>query len=77
MKHIKTSDELLLKGYNHKALESLEYSLGSMRGLLMTSDTFRSNILLRMCKALSKIKRHEEALQACDSVLDMRRSTGK
>lgn len=75
MKHIKTSDDLLLKGYNHKALESLELSLGTMRGLLMTSDTFRSTILLRMCRAYSKIKRHEEALQACDSVLEMRRSS--
>jgi DnaJ homolog subfamily C member 3 len=74
MKHIKTSDELLTKGYNHKALESLEFSLGAMRGMLMTSDTFRSNILLRMCRAYSKIKRHEEALASCDSVLEMRKA---
>jgi tetratricopeptide (TPR) repeat protein len=61
-----------LQGYNHKALATLDEALAAMRGLQMTSGTFRSGVLLKLCNANSQIKRHEEALQFCDQALQLR-----
>jgi len=66
------ADELLLKGYNHKALGVLDEALGLMRSLQMSSGTFRSRILLKLCAANSQIKRHEEALISCDQAVELR-----
>jgi len=47
-----------------------------MRGLQMSSGTFRSGILLKLCASNSQIKRHEEALQFCDQALELRQPPG-
>jgi len=42
----------------------------------MSSGTFRSGILLKLCASNSQIKRHEEALQFCDQALELRQPPG-
>ena len=72
LKLLGKADELLVKGYNHKALGVLDEALGLMRSLQMSSGTFRSRLLLKLCEANSQIKRHEEALLACDQAVELR-----
>jgi len=72
LKLLKSSDELVKKGYNHKALKVLDEALSAMRGMHMSSGTFRSTVLIKLCTANSKIKKHEEALLFCDQALELR-----
>jgi DnaJ family protein C protein 3 len=74
LKLLKSADDLILKGYNHKALKVLDEALSSMRGMHMSSGTFRSTVLIKLCNANSQIKRHEEALLFCDQALGLRQA---
>ena len=60
------------KSKNHKAMAVLDDALSVMKGLDVSSGMFRTNILLRMCTANSELKRHDEALMACDQCVKQR-----
>jgi len=72
LKLIKEVDEKLGKSQNHKALATLEEALSGMKGMDVNSGLFRSGLLLRQCKAYGELKRHEEALMACDQSVQRR-----
>jgi len=75
LKLIKEADEKLSKSQNHKALATLEEALSGMKGMDVNSGLFRSGLLLRQCKGYSELKRHEEALMACDQSVQVRAHT--
>jgi len=72
LKLIKEVDEKLAKSQNHKALKTLEEALSGMKGMEVNSGLFRSGLQLRQCKGYSELKRHEEALLACDQSVQRR-----
>jgi len=76
LKGLKNVDDLSQKGYYHRALDALEGCLADMKALQLSSGTFRSTVLLRQCRAMSQIKRHEEALEACDLAVQLREASG-
>jgi tetratricopeptide (TPR) repeat protein len=72
LKLIKEVDEQLAKSQNHKALATLDEALSGMKGMDVNSGLFRSGLLLRQCRGYSELKRHEEALMACDQSVQRR-----
>ncbi|KAL3908860.1 MAG: hypothetical protein SGARI_002876 [Bacillariaceae sp.] len=63
------------KGYNNAAAELVEECLSAMRGLDVDSPLFRSKIMLKKCKILSSMGKHEQALTNCDPAVALRVST--
>ncbi len=64
LKLLETADGQLVKGYNHKALGTLDEALGAMQGLHLSSSSFRARVLVKMCSANSAVKRHEVGTRA-------------
>lgn len=67
-------DELLEKSANHKAVEVLEDALSLLRGMKSSSVMFRSSVLLKLCRAQSAMRLHEQALAACDTAVERQRT---
>ena len=55
----------LTKGYNHRAVTALDDVLGKLRGMDVGSALFRAQILLKLCRARSSMRKHEEAMHDC------------
>ena len=67
-----------LATFQDEALAILEEALSSnmwrtMQGMGIKTGLFQSGVLLRQCKAGSRLNRHEEALMACDKSVQLRR----
>jgi hypothetical protein len=60
------------KGYNKAAAEIVDDCLSAMRGLDVDSPLFRSKIQLKQCTILSAMGKYEEALENCDSAVELR-----
>jgi len=71
VKMLETIEKHLQKGYNHKAVATLEDTLAELHGMDgLGSGVFRSTILLKLCRALSGMNRHEEALDNCQQAYE-------
>ncbi|KAJ1461326.1 hypothetical protein M885DRAFT_507245 [Pelagophyceae sp. CCMP2097] len=73
-------DKLLKKGYSLKALDALDEAIGAVDALAAelgalgstgNCDAYRATLLVRACSANSRVKRHEDALLACDRAVDI------
>jgi tetratricopeptide (TPR) repeat protein len=74
VKRLAEVDEQVEKGYNKKAMELIYETEAAMRGLDVDSPIFRSVIEVKMCKVLSSLQKHEEALISCDSAVTQRQT---
>ena len=72
VKLLNKADEQIKKGYNKAASEFVDECLSAMRGLDVDSPLFRSHIQLKQCTILSGMGRYEEALENCDTAVDLR-----
>lgn len=72
VKLLNKADEQIQKGYNNAASEFVDECLSAMRGLDVDSPLFRSHIQLKQCTILSGIGKHEEALENCDTAVELR-----
>ena len=65
------ADAEIKKGYNKAAGEFVNDCLSAMRGLDVDSPLFRSHIQLKQCSIQSGMGNHEEALNICDTALEL------
>jgi len=65
LKLTQEAETQLTKGYNHRAVKALDDVLGKLRGMDVGSALFRAQILLKLCRARSSMKKHEEAMHDC------------
>jgi len=72
VKLMEKAEEQIQKGYNQKASAIVDDCLSAMRGLDVDSPLFRSKIQLKQCTILSGMGKHEEALNNCDSAIEVR-----
>jgi len=72
VKLLKQADDEMEKGFNKKAMDIIDECLSAVRGLDVDSPMFRSVIQLKLCKVQSRLRRHEEALENCDSAIKQR-----
>ena len=66
---------MLADKWIHKGALALDRALTALDELGIDTDLFRSGIVLQQCGAFSGLKRHEEAIMACDSAVAMRGKT--
>ena len=69
------ADKKLADKWIHKGNVVLDKALALLDAMGLDTDLFRSNLVLKKCGALSGLKRHEEAIMACDSAVAMRGQT--
>jgi tetratricopeptide (TPR) repeat protein len=72
VKLLNKADEQIKKGYNKAASEFVDECLSAMRGLDVDSPLFRSHIQLKQCTILSGMGKYEEALENCDTAVELR-----
>ena len=72
VKLLNKADEQIKKGYNKAASEFVDECLSAMRGLDVDSPLFRSHIQLKQCTILSAMGKYEEALENCDTAVELR-----
>eukprot|EP00566_Odontella_aurita_P008593 CAMPEP_0113547310 /NCGR_PEP_ID=MMETSP0015_2-20120614/12284_1 /TAXON_ID=2838 /ORGANISM="Odontella" /LENGTH=644 /DNA_ID=CAMNT_0000447849 /DNA_START=23 /DNA_END=1957 /DNA_ORIENTATION=+ /assembly_acc=CAM_ASM_000160 len=72
VKQMNKAEEQIQKGYNKAASGFVDDCLSAMRGLDVDSPLFRSKIQLKQCTILSGMGRYEEALDNCDTAVDLR-----
>ena len=71
-KLLKKAEDEIQKGYNKKASDYVDDCLSAMRGLDVDSPLFRSKIQLKQCTIMSGMGKHEEALENCDTAVELR-----
>lgn len=71
MKLLDKAEAEIKKGYNKAASEFVDECLSAMRGLDVDSPLFRSHIQLKQCTILSGMGKYEEALENCDTAVDL------
>jgi len=76
VKLLNKAEEQIQQGYNKKASEHVDDCLSAMRGLDVDSPLFRSKIQLKQCTILSGMGKHEEALDNCDTAVQLREQHG-
>jgi tetratricopeptide (TPR) repeat protein len=76
VKMLNKAEEQIQQGYNKKASEHVEDCLSAMRGLDVDSPLFRSKIQLKQCTILSGMGKYEEALDNCDTAVELREQHG-
>mmetsp|Transcript_2529 Transcript_2529/g.5377 ORF Transcript_2529/g.5377 Transcript_2529/m.5377 type:complete len:722 (-) Transcript_2529:60-2225(-) len=72
VKLLNKAEEQIQKGYNKVASGLVDDCLSAMRGLDVDSPLFRSKIQLKQCTILSGMGKHEEALDNCDTAVELR-----
>jgi len=72
IKLMNKAEEQIKKGYNKAASVHVDDCLSAMRGLDVDSPLFRSKIQLKQCTILSGMGKYEEALNNCDSAVELR-----
>ena len=72
VKLLKKAEEEIQKGYNKVASEHVDNCLSALKGLDVDSPLFRSKIQLKQCTILSSMGKHEEALENCDTAVELR-----
>jgi len=76
VKQLNKAEEQIQQGYNKKASEHVDDCLSAMRGLDVDSPLFRSKIQLKQCTILSGMGKYEEALNNCDTAVELREQHG-
>ncbi|KAL7459249.1 hypothetical protein ACHAWC_011326 [Mediolabrus comicus] len=76
VKMLNKAEEQIQQGYNKKASEHVDDCLSAMRGLDVDSPLFRSKIQLKQCTILSGMGKYEEALDNCDTAVELREQHG-
>jgi tetratricopeptide (TPR) repeat protein len=76
VKLLNKAEEQIQQGYNKKASEYVDDCLSAMRGLDVDSPLFRSKIQLKQCTILSGMGKYEEALDNCDTAVELREQNG-
>ena len=70
-KALKKANYDLEKGYSHRALDGYTEVQNVIRRLDVKSGVLRGRVLLEVCKATSRIKRHEKAIDICDEAIEL------
>ena len=60
VKLLEQAEKHVTKGYNHKAVDTLDEILAELRGMDVDSNVFRSTILLKLCRAQASMALHEQ-----------------
>ena len=76
VKLLNKAEEQIQQGYNKQAAEYVDQCLSAMRGLDVDSPLFRSKIQLKQCTILSGMGKYEEALDNCDTAVQLREQHG-
>ena len=76
VKLLNKAEDQIQQGYNKKASEHVDDCLSAMRGLDVDSPLFRSKIQLKQCTILSAMGKYEEALENCDTAVELREQHG-
>jgi len=76
VKQLNKAEEQIQQGYNKQASEHVDDCLSAMRGLDVDSPLFRSKIQLKQCTILSGMGKYEEALNNCDTAVELREQHG-
>lgn len=71
VKLLEQAEKHVTKGYNHKAVDTLDEILAELRGMDVDSNVFRSTILLKLCRAQASMALHEQALDNCEKAYEV------
>jgi len=67
LKLIDSAEAQLVKGYNHKAVTDLDAVLAKLRGMDVGNTLLRAQVLLKLCRARSSMRKHVEAMEDCQT----------
>ena len=62
-----SAEEQVVKGYNHRAVAELDTVLAKLRGMDVGNTLLRAQVLLKLCRARSAMKKHVEAMEDCQT----------
>ena len=67
LKMMDSAEAQLTKGYNHRVVKELDAVLAKLRGMDVGNTLFRAQVLLKLCRARSSMKKHVEAMEDCET----------
>jgi tetratricopeptide (TPR) repeat protein len=70
-KSVKAAKKDLQKTYNKRALGALESALEMTAAYNLTTDVLKGKLMLDLCLAMARVRRHEKALIVCNEAIDL------
>jgi tetratricopeptide (TPR) repeat protein len=70
-KKVKSSKKDLKKTYNKRALEALTSALEMSKDYNLTTGVLKGKLMLDICLATARVRRHEQALIVCNEAIEL------